>query len=153
MKKILHKISYISGLLLIFSLTAPYFAYHVFAAENRAEVQGSIYEFEENSEYDISSAGTSAATGKGNTLGTFSILGGISSTSTKGGVSAYEVKDGEFLKFSYTYDDTLLTASEDEWHLIDDGKNKVNGVALDDKINYGAIILQTSLDGEKWIVN
>ena len=40
-----------------------------------------------------------------------------------------------------------------DWHLTEDSKKIVNGVNLDDKLKYGAVILQTSLDGEKWITS
>lgn len=151
MKKALHKISYILGIALIVSVISPYFTYMPAAAEKQIAVEGKLYEFEEKSKYEISSSESTGMTGKGNTLGEFSISGNILKTSTNEYVPAYEVADDELLTFSYKYDDTLLNAPDEERHLKEDSEKTVDGIKLDNKIKNGSIILQTSLDGEKWV--
>ncbi len=122
-------------------------------AEKDMEVPGKIYTFDGKSNYEISSSEAAGVTGGGQSLGTFTVSGKIAKTSTKGDIPAYEVAADEKITLSYTYKDTLLTAGEEEWHLTEDGKKTIDGIKLDEKINNGAIILQTSLDREKWSVN
>ncbi len=126
------------------------FTYFVKAAENDIEVIGKIYEFEEKSEYEISSAKEKTIAENNSTLGKLFVSGPISKVSTKDGISVYEIEDEKLINFSYIYDNSLLTANITEWHLIEDNKKVVDGIKLDDKIGNGAIIVQTSLDGKKW---
>ena len=122
----------------------------VFAQEKTEVVTGIVYQFGEKGTYDLSSADNSFSTDSGIASdGQFSIMGNITSVSEKNSLPAYAVSGGT-LKFSYTYDDDLLMASEDEVHLVDDNSKKVNGVSLDSKIKKGAVIVQTSKDGNIW---
>lgn len=119
------------------------------ASENRTSVSGRIYAFEEKSDYNIENAeivDSSAISGS------LTVSGRIDNTTVDNVISVYEVSDNELLAFSYDFDRSLLSAPSEEWHLIGDNKKTVNGIKLDDKIEYGAIILETSLDGEKWIL-
>lgn len=56
--------------------------------------------------------------------------------------------------YSPSLTNTIITtknADKTDWHLTTDSGKKINRSELPDKINNGAIILQTSLDGNKWI--
>ena len=113
-------------------------------------ITGVVYQFGEKGSYDLSSADKSSSTQSGTESdGQFSITGDISSVSEKNGFPSYSVRGGT-LSFSYTYDDGLLKASEDEDHLVDDNSKKVNGQTLDSDIKKGALIVQTSKDGKIW---
>ena len=127
-----------------FTLTA-------FATAAKTEVPGRIYEFGKDSHYEFSDTKDYAETNSENTYGTFSISGEVADVTTKNGVPAYEVSNGN-LKFFYNYGDTLLlNADEDSWHLIEDKSKKVDDLKLDENILKGAIILQTSTDRLNWV--
>ena len=92
---------------------------NVFAASGKTEVAGTVYEFDEDSHYEFDESSSSEKTGSNNTYGTFYISGNVSDVNEESGVPAYEVSDGN-LTFYYNYGDTMLNASDDEWHLVDD---------------------------------
>lgn len=120
------------------------------AKEQTVSIVGRVYEFEEKSEYEVDSSKSTSTSENSQTLGQFSITGDISKEYTNKGFTAYEIADGTIISIQYKYDSTLKNASKSEWHLVEDGKNIVNKVDLGDDIDYGAVILQTSFDGEKW---
>jgi len=101
--------SLIAAALMIFPFSAE-------AADKKINVDGKIYEFDEKSEYEISS---SEPVG-GNSFGKFSISGSISSSSEINGVPVFEAADGSAVSFTYEYDDGLLNAAADKWHLTED---------------------------------
>ena len=122
----------------------------VFAKKNNdgdsETVPGMVYQFGEKGNYNLSDAENMSSTNAGTESdGQFIITGNISSVNERNGIPEYAVNGGT-LSFSYTYDDDLLKASEDEDHLVDDNGKKVNGVELNSEIKKGALIIQTSKD-------
>lgn len=120
-----------------------------FAENGNTAVVGKLYEFEEKSEYEISSAESSSTTTSSNTYGEFLLNGNIKNSISKNGVPSYEVEDGK-LSFVYKYDDTLLNADMDSWHLFSDDVNKIDGQVLANSVQKGTILLQTSMDRLNW---
>ena len=121
-----------------------------FAKEAKNEVSGRIYNFGKDSHYEFSETKDFSPTDKTNTYGSFFLSGKIADVTTKDGIPAYEVNDGN-LEFFYNYGDELLNAEEDSWHLTNDKCKKIDDLKLDEKILKGAIILQTSADGLNWV--
>ena len=126
----------------------------VFAKENNngdsETVPGMVYQFGEKGNYNLSDAENMSSTNAGTESdGQLIITGNISSVNERNGIPEYAVNGGT-LSFSYTYDDDLLKASEDEDHLVDDNGKKVNGIELNSEIKKGALIIQTSKDGKIW---
>ena len=127
---------------------------NVFAEENEEvkteNVTGTVYQFGEKGTYDLSKSKESYSTDTGTvSWGQFSIRGSISSVTEKDGMPAYSVNGG-LLKFSYIYDDKLLSAEENKNHLVNDDGKKVNNISLGSEIKKGALIVQTSKDGKIW---
>ena len=120
-----------------------------FAENGNTAVVGKLYEFGEKSEYEISSAQSSSPTASTNTYGEFLLNGNIKTSTSKNGVPAYKVEDGE-LSLIYKYDDTLLNAGIDSWHLFSDNVKKIDGQDLGEKVQNGTILLQTSMDKINW---
>lgn len=118
------------------------------ADSSKADITGRIYELEESKEYSESD-NTFTNSSSDNTLGKFTVCGNITEQGVKNGVPSFLVKDSS-VSFSYTYSDSLLNASDEEWRMADDGRTVINGVNLDAKAGMGAVVLQVSLDGEKW---
>ena len=134
----------------------------VCAEDITINVSGKLYEFDEKSEYEYSSATPVDIIANEGKLGSFSISGDIKSIADINGFNAYQVqhsdaadrKDDEgIVKLSYELGDTLIGVAETDWHIVEDKTSKINEEKLDEKILDGAIILQTSLDGETWITD
>jgi hypothetical protein len=126
------------------------FSIPTFAGNGKIEVDGIIYEFDEDSQYEFHKGGTYQRTGKNNTYGTFFISGNVASLSEKSGVPSYEVTDGN-LAFYYNHNDILLNNNKDAWHIVNDKNNKVADMKLESDIMKGVIILQTSKDRTNWV--
>ena len=121
----------------------------VFAESSRTEVIGTLYEFDKDSGYDFQENSSPSNT-DGDTYGVFYLDGNISSVGEKSDIPTYEIANGN-LDIFYNYEDTLLNAGEDSWHLVDDKSKQVAGIELDADILKGAIVIQTSADRKNWV--
>lgn len=152
-KKELSNVRYAAIFAAAFCLLAQFGLCRIEAAEKKIEIPGKVYTFPGKSDYEISSSEAEGITGREHSLGTLTVSGKIAKTSAEGDIPVYEVIEDEKIVLSYIYKDTLLRAGDEEWHLTEDGGKTIDSIRLEEKINNGAIILQTSLDGEKWSVN
>lgn len=142
--KIMKKISVtvIAVVMLISCMLGSTVAY---ASNTTLSIDANVYDLDKNSDYVLgeNSPSESAA------IGTLTIGGNVKTSSDVNSFPAYEVTNGN-ASFTYTINKGVLERQETEWHLIDDNGKEVNGLALDSKIETGALILQTSLDGINW---
>ena len=137
-------ISAILSITICFITILPSFP--VRAETTTVPIPGTVYGCGEKGDYDINSGSISEET---NSFGTFSISGALVQTDSIGGVDVYTASTGN-VDFNYKY--TLPSSiDESEWHITDDGGKKVAGVSLGEKIKKGAILIQTSKDGTKWV--
>lgn len=117
-----------------------------FAEDTTVPIPGTIYAFGEKDNYDINSENI---TEDFNSFGTFSISGDLVQTDNIGGIDIYTASTGN-VNFYYKY--TLPgKVDESEWHLSEDNGKKVAGSTLGSKIKKGAILIQSSKDGAKWV--
>ncbi len=107
-----------------------------------------VYEFDKKSKYEINGTTPSKNT---NTLGQLSITGDFSVTE-EGDSPKLDVKK-DTLDITYSINTAILGNSSDKWHLYEDTTKIVNGIELDEKILNGAIIVQSSLDGKKYVTD
>ena len=114
-----------------------------YAKEISQTVSGTYYEFDSESEYTFSEQDT-VLSNRGELLGTLTVSGNCSCTGNVFTVSK------DTLSVSYNFDKTDIPSDETGWHIIADDTKSVNGIELDEKVRKGALIVQTSLDGEKW---
>ena len=134
-----------------FGIVLSYYPIMIYAVTSGVNTSGKIYEFDEKSHYEFSSTEEYTSTAdEGKTYGKLSINANITDITEINGIASYGV-ESEDVTISYTYGDSLLTAGEDEWHLIDDKSKFVDVIKLDDKIMKGVLILQTSTDGKTWV--
>lgn len=134
-----------------FGIVLSYYPIMIYAVTSGVNVSGKVYEFDEKSHYEFSSAEEYTSTvDDGKTYGKLSINANITDITEINGIASYGV-ESEDVTISYTYGDSLLTAGEDEWHLIDDKSKVVDVIKLDDRIMKGVLILQTSTDGKTWV--
>lgn len=125
-------------------------ALSVYAAGTTTEVTGKFYEFDDDSHYEFSAESITATdTSPEKALGVFSISGNYTDAGGIDGIPAYTVNSGS-IALSYAYDRSSFNTDDTQWHLTEDKSKNVDGLKLDKNIQLGALILQTSLDGETW---
>lgn len=131
-------------IILIYGSITPMFV----GAKDKAEtISGKLYEFDKESKYEFSDSTTNKSTNSN--FGSFTITGNIKSISSVNGVSAYEIANGHVL-IDYTLGDAYTGENADTWYLVDDKSKKVDNENLEENIMKGAIVVQTSLDGDAW---
>lgn len=109
-----------------------------------ANLEGIQYQFSKDCKYVLEEAQAQTdITGK-TQFGTISLDGNVTRITANNGMQAYQVSDGRVtIKYNV---DTQLT-------IIDDKIKTVAGATIDSNVLKGAIIVQSSLDGENWIVD
>ena len=123
---------------------------HAFADENSVSIAGAVYEFGEKDHYEFDETKGAVGTSVDNTYGSFSVSGDLTPDTSADGIPSFLVNSGQ-ISLTYSYTDIFLNREEEEWHLVDDKTKDVNDTKLDSNIMCGAVILQTSKDGKKWV--
>lgn len=122
------------------------------AASTKTSVDGKVYEFDKDNDYEFSEASGHKSSANTKTYGQFSIVGTESnpvSIGKKNGVPAYTIDKGK-ITISYTYSDDILNAANDEWHLVEDKEKNVDIYKLDSNVQKGTLLLQRSSDHLNW---
>ncbi len=120
------------------------------ATSTTIEVEGTYYQFGEDTEYKIKDSKKVDEMKFGRkSIGNFSIKGDFNTTTIYNEYNAHGVYSGS-VSFSYVTEDSLQDRKSTEWHLINYEGKRVNDVKLDAKINEGAVIVQKSIDGTNW---
>ena len=145
-KSVKRIVSVVLNISLILSLGAA----GVQAAVKTESIPGNVYTFGEKNAYDIAGEGvTKSAVSSSNVLGKISISGEMKKTSPQNGFDAFIVDSGN-VSISYSFDKKKLDAADSDWHIVSDSGKVINKVSLKSKIESGAIIVETSLDGKNW---
>ena len=132
-------------------LTIAGFSIKCVYADNKSEIIGEVYTFEEKDNYNFLNSEKSEKTQPGvNTYGTLSLNGNYYPDNANNGIPSYSVSGGD-IDFTYSYTDQLLNEPEDKWHLTSDNTKSIADIQLGSTMKKGAIILQTSKDGKIWI--
>lgn len=124
----------------------------IYAAEKKLTVQGLEYEMNENTEYRLLSAKHINRISDKTQFGQFRIIGDVKYGKDDKGNKSFEVDSGN-VEFAYYPSGPVIEAKGADWHLIEDKATKVGGEKLPDKILYGAVIVQSSIDRKKWITD
>ncbi|SDX00545.1 hypothetical protein SAMN05216391_13120 [Lachnospiraceae bacterium KHCPX20] len=109
-------------------------------------IKGKQYQFEDDCKYVVKEAKDKKNINGKTQFGEINLDGKINSISDVNGFQAYGVTSG-VVNIKYSID-----VSKDI-NVVDDKVKKVSNAELDSKILSGAIILQTSIDGENWLVD
>lgn len=149
MKSRLYKISiwFLTVIIAISFLTQK--AIPVYAAKSEFSVNGRKYIFDNDNEYVLKDA-KSVVLRNIDSLGKFKISGSASEIKLNGGIQRFDVSNGN-LDISYTFNKKELPSKDSEWHIKSDNTKSINNVKLSKKIDEGAILVETSLDGKNWI--
>ena len=142
---ILHKRIAIIMVVLVVLLHCMGISTMAFESDLSVTIPASVYELDKDSYYVIDEVLPSEAS----PLGILSLEGDMQGSNQENSVLAYKINSGDIV-FSYKVHPDVLEREEEEWHITDDKTKKVNGVTLDENILSGALILQTSLDGDTW---
>ena len=121
-----------------------------YAQEITIDINGKVYNFGEKDHYDYTLSESSEVASTATANGVFSIGGSLYTDGNKDGFPSFTV-DGDSVSLTYAYGDSLLNADEESWHLVEDKTKTVAGITLDGNIKKGALILQTSKDGQNWL--
>uniref|UniRef100_I5AXJ7 Uncharacterized protein n=1 Tax=Eubacterium cellulosolvens (strain ATCC 43171 / JCM 9499 / 6) TaxID=633697 RepID=I5AXJ7_EUBC6 len=120
------------------------------ATQKKETLSGRAYDLDEDNKYIIDDDNEEAGDAK-----RFYITGDIESVSSKNGFTSYAVKaDNLKIMVDPEYKSELCSKENaKEWHIIKDKGEKVNSTQLSDKVNSGAILVQTSKDGKVWVTD
>lgn len=113
------------------------------AKEVHHSISGKYYVFSEKTDYTFSDT-DSVISSVDSGFGILTVSGSYALDGSK-----LTVNEG-VLSISYDVAPSKLSADPSQWHVIDDSGKQVDTFRLDEKIKSGAVILQTSLDGENW---
>ena len=138
-------------LVLLFGLTCCLSSF-AYTADQATSIAGKLYRFDEKDHYEFESGKTGSITTVNNTYGTFYISGATASDGDDNKTASYSVNEGN-VSFFYKYSDILRDAPENKWHLIEDSGKTVGDIKLNSSIKKGAIIVQSSKDGKRWITD
>lgn len=134
---------------LLFTVALLLFTPIVSAADKSEKADGECFVFDKKSKYEIAGANP---TSSGECLGELIINGDFKKGIGDEGLSCYDAKKDN-LSFVYAVDADKLSQADDKWHLCDDSTKEVDGIDLDDKVESGVIIVQTSFDNKKWVTD
>lgn len=109
-----------------------------------ANLEGIQYQFSKDCKYVLDEALAQTDISGKTQFGTISIDGNVTRITAKNGMQAYQVSDGRV---------TIKYNVDTQFTVIDDKIKTVAGATVDSNILKGAIIVQSSLDGEKWITD
>lgn len=122
----------------------------IYAGTTSETISGRLYEFEKGNHYDFEQMSDSKPTTIN--FGTLKITGDIKQLSDKGGIPAFEVQSGN-VSVNFSLNTVYTGEDKSKWYLIDDNTKTVNGTVIESNIEKGAVIVQTSLDGIKWVTD
>ena len=138
-----------------------------FSATKDVELTPSFYDFyEKNSHYEISDDSNLVEEDLEPT-GQLILRGNLTADKEQNGVPSYKVNDGT-VTFSY-YSDTIVYTTDEEddsyyeegnsdeddtvLFVIDDSSKEIDDFSIDSKIESGALVVQSSFDGNKWVTD
>jgi len=148
MIKAVNKVLLLELVLVITTIICSQNDLSVYAAEEKHAIDGVVYELNSKSNYKFSAEDAIPAD-NADTFGELSVLGDFQDITELNGIPAYCIEVGN-AAIEYTINLEKLNENAEGWHLTKDKTDEVNGINLDRKINRGVLILQSSLDGEKW---
>lgn len=118
-----------------------------FAKGDEISVAGKEYELDEKSRYDY----TALESSHDNTCGSLLISGNVIADGQKNKMPSYKVSAGN-AALTYTFSGQFPVADSNAWNLSEDKGKNVAGITLTAKVGKGALVIQTSIDGDEWNV-
>lgn len=132
--------------------TASVVTVTTYAKEESPLMTGLQYEFDKDSHYEFKNAETTKILNGYSWFGNFSVKGNIKSMSDINGVAAYKVMDGN-VSLSYVHEELSADEKESNIEFVDDKTKIIDDIEINSNIMQGALVLQSSMDGENWITD
>ena len=132
-------------------LTQLVFAASANEDEPELYLQGTVYEYDADRDYKMSSNFYIGRTSELETLGQLSVTGNMTASGS-GSIPVLELDSSDTFTVSYTFCNALFNDDKFNWHIKDDSCSEVDGVKLGGRIGTGAIVIETSYDRENWTV-
>ena len=132
-------------------LSQTAFAASAYDDEGDLYLQGTVYEYDADRDYKVSSNFYMGRTSELETLGQLSVSGKMTASGS-GKIPVLELDGSDTFTMSYTFCNALFNDDRFNWHIIDDSCPQVDGVNLGGRIGTGAVIIETSYDRENWTV-
>ena len=111
-------------------------------------VSGNSYELVDGTDFKVIGSSKTTLCFKEKSIGSLTVKGNISKATTYEDYDAYGALDG--IAINYLYNGSFQTKDKEAWNLTTSDSKIVNGIALDKKVNNGALIVQSSTNGKDW---
>lgn len=134
----------VSGLAMVSVVISMIAITPIEAKASSTSPKGVQYQFDEDCKYVVSEAQAKSDIAGKTQFGTFSLDGNISSIDDKNGMQAFQVSKGTVV---------LKYDVNTELSVVEDKVKKVSNATLDSNVLKGTVIVQSSMDGENWIVD
>ncbi len=134
----------VSGLTMVSMVISMIAITPIEAKASSTNPKGVQYQFDEDCKYVVSEAQAKSDFAGETQFGTFSLDGNISSIDDKNGMQAFQVSKGTVV---------LKYDVNTELSVVEDKVKKVSNATLDSNVLKGTVIVQSSMDGENWIVD
>ena len=119
--------------------------------ESDLYLQGTVYEYDADRDYKVSSNFYMGRTSELETLGQLSVTGKMTASGS-GKIPVLQLDGSDTFTLSYTFCNALFTDDKFNWHISDDSCSQIDGISLGGRIGTGAVIIETSYDRENWTV-
>jgi hypothetical protein len=135
--------------LIILIIIALSFNARNYSADNNVSLLGESYELNEESNFDISTATAKSQLCFGkSSVGSLTISGEISKEGEYDNYKTFGTTSE--LSLSYQYDGSFSDSDKEDWNITLSDSKSINGIDISKKIGTGAIIVQSSTDGNNW---
>ena len=140
------------GIITIIAIIAVSFIFPLYPVSANGDpdshLKATVYELSEGSNFAVKDATKADKFFYGDPgIGSMSIDGDIHDITSYNGFAAYSSVG--YLKLRFYYDGSYRTEDKDKWNISDSDDKKISGCEVD-KIKSGAILVQSSSDGESW---
>lgn len=117
------------------------------------KLEAARYELDENASFSVGGGTRLSDKDKFRygafSMGELSLDGNVTAADKYNNYNAYEATGDITIRYSPSISE-YKTSDEEKWHLKDSDAEKISGVDLDGDIDMGAVLIQSSSDGENW---
>lgn len=150
MKKLIHHIGQLVMLTALSVCSMTISTTTIYASEKSVRVQGNLYEYTDNKDFNLTKDDESSKTSPQNTIGSLELNGTYYQDPSHDVGFISETDD---VTVSYIINDDKLKKKDGSWNIVDTKTKKLISQDLGKQIKSGAILIQTSTDGIKWVTD
>ena len=121
--------------------------------KKEVSIQPSVYRFINESGYNFDAVSPLENYNDNIRMGSLSVSGDFEQEDDREGVPSFLVNDNSIISIDYKYKGYVPDDEEPDRYIANDTEKTINGIELYNEIGYGLVLLQTSFDGQKWILS